>query len=460
MTANIGITSTENWHASLMAEFAWFREVLSARIALYFGQECPYASPIDVPVPDLTQQPGLYARWAIAHELTVPERLVVMLALAPEVAPEALDPFFIRNATYDRVHSEFGGFTGRGHAGFLPTHETALFLLAGDNPAARLDLLPLLQPGSALVDHWIIDSGPSLTPDSTGVPLPEPATARPLALSAAAVTVLRDGGKATLVVPPGVPGTPLTSRLEWDDLVVPPATGAALARVLAWIEHGGRLHEVDGLGPHLRPGHTILFHGPSGTGKTLAAALVGKKAERPVISVDLAQLVSKYIGETEKNLDRLFTEAERRGWILFFDEADALFGKRTSINSSNDRYANMEVGYMLQRLEAFSGLAILASNLVTNFDDAFLRRFHQLIHFPLPDAPMRERLIRDCLGSAVSAEIDARHLATKFTVSGATIVNAIRHAWLSAYAAGDTALQRDEIEEGFRLELAKEGKSS
>jgi SpoVK/Ycf46/Vps4 family AAA+-type ATPase len=131
-------------------------------------------------------------------------------------------------------------------------------------------------------------------------------------------------------------------------------------------------------------GYRALFHGPPGTGKTLTAALVGKEFDIPVYRIDLSMVVSKYIGETEKNLELLFDRAEKKGWILFFDEADALFGKRTDVKDAHDRFTNQEVSYLLQRIEDYNGLVILATNMKSNIDEAFIRRLHLVIHFPLP----------------------------------------------------------------------------
>ena len=133
----------------------------------------------------------------------------------------------------------------------------------------------------------------------------------------------------------------------------------------------------------LKPGFKALFHGLPGTGKTLTAMLIGKKTGLDIYRVDLSQMVSKYIGETEKNLAKVFDKAEHKNWILFFDEGDALFGKRTNTKDAHDRYANQQVSYLLQRIEEYDGLVILATNLKNNIDDAFLRRFQSIIHFPM-----------------------------------------------------------------------------
>ena len=137
-------------------------------------------------------------------------------------------------------------------------------------------------------------------------------------------------------------------------------------------------------------GVIFLFYGPPGTGKTLTAGLLGNELEIDVYKVDISMVVSKYIGETEKNLELLFARAADKGWILFFDEADALFGKRTGVRDAHDKYANQEVSFLLQRIEDFNGLIILATNMKNNIDDAFIRRFNSIIRFPLPNAEERK----------------------------------------------------------------------
>ena len=173
----------------------------------------------------------------------------------------------------------------------------------------------------------------------------------------------------------------------WSDLVVTPAVSAALREVTARVRHralvldGWQLRRGGGRGDGL----TAMFSGPSGTGKTLAAEVIARELGVDLHTVDLATVVDKYIGETEKNLDRIFDEAEQVNTVLFFDEADALFGKRSEVRDARDRYANVEVAYLLQRMERFDGLAILATNLRLNIDDAFARRLDVTVDFPKPE---------------------------------------------------------------------------
>jgi ATPase family associated with various cellular activities (AAA) len=187
-----------------------------------------------------------------------------------------------------------------------------------------------------------------------------------------------------------------------------------------------------------RRGLTALFAGASGTGKTMAAEVVAREMGLDLYVVDLASVVDKYVGETEKNLDRIFAEAESVNGVLLFDEADALFGKRSDVSDAHDRYANVEVAYLLQRMEMFEGIAILATNLRSNLDEAFARRLDVLIDFPEPEDEDRLRLWRRCLGTAAPREddLDLEFLARAFRLSGGNIRNIVVSA---AYAAAEAA---------------------
>jgi SpoVK/Ycf46/Vps4 family AAA+-type ATPase len=180
------------------------------------------------------------------------------------------------------------------------------------------------------------------------------------------------------------PAERIDTAMDWDDLVLHPRTSKQIREIEHWVTHNDTLLREWDMGRRLKPGYRALFHGPPGTGKTLTATLLGKQTDRDVFRIDLSRMVSKYIGETEKNLSRLFDKAENKDWILFFDEADAFFGKRTDIRDAHDKYANQEAAYLLQRIETYGGLVILATNQRGNIDDAFLRRFQAAIQFPMP----------------------------------------------------------------------------
>lgn len=226
----------------------------------------------------------------------------------------------------------------------------------------------------------------------------------------------------------------------WHDLVLAPERQAQLDEIIHRMQHRTRVMERWGFGAKVAGtrGTTALFVGPPGTGKTLAAALIAGETRRDLYRIDLSQVVSKYIGETEKHLERVFTEAEACDAALFFDEADALFGKRGDVKDAHDRYANIEVGYLLQRLERFPGLVILATNLRRNIDDAFLRRIDVIVEFPLPDAAERARIWAGVWPDAAprADDIDADDLAQRFELAGGHIRNVALAAAFAAAAEG------------------------
>lgn len=187
----------------------------------------------------------------------------------------------------------------------------------------------------------------------------------------------------------------------------------------------------------LNKGVCALFAGASGTGKTMAAEIISGELGLDLYKIDLATVVSKYIGETEKNLERIFTTAETANAVLFFDEADALFGKRSDVRDAHDRYANIEIAYLLQRMEEYDGVAILATNLRQNVDNAFLRRLHFIVEFPMPDEAHRARMWREFLpAEAPVDEIDFEFLAREFRLSGGNIRNIVVSAAYLASANG------------------------
>ena len=181
-------------------------------------------------------------------------------------------------------------------------------------------------------------------------------------------------------------------------------------------------------------GITVLFAGPPGTGKTMAAEIMAYRLKLPMYRIDLSQVVNKYIGETEKNLKRIFDAADISDMVLFFDEADALFGKRTDVSDSRDRYANLEISYLLERMERFKGLAILATNRKEDLDEAFLRRLRYIIDFPVPDEAERAEIWKQVIPHAVAenSRIDIPFLARQFPLSGGHIRSIVFNACLQS----------------------------
>ena len=435
----------------LAADLHWLAAVLQRRLDAYFADpSCSPPLPGELAPPDLAASDSPYAQLLRQRALPPAQRLLLLLALAPQLRPQLLDVLWARNGATQRGFSEFGGLQGAASGHFIPTGETAAFLLAGDDLGERLRALRRLADAAGQRSDDLLQP---LRPPPGESPLAAALRPTSALLAALAIDLAGDDGE---ILPP----QRVATGLEWSDLVLPPATLAQLEEIRDWLVHGDTLLVDWGLGARLRPGYTSLFHGPSGTGKTLSACLLGKLCGREVHRIDLSMVVSKYIGETEKNLARVFDLAGQRGWILFFDEADALFGQRTRVDSAHDRYANQEVSYLLQRIEDFPGVVILSSNLRGNIDDAFMRRFQSVIAFEMPQPAERYRLWTEALPARLmpDPDLDFAQLAERHEISGGTIINVIRYAALRALVRGDGRLAHEDVDAGIRRELLKEGR--
>ncbi len=246
----------------------------------------------------------------------------------------------------------------------------------------------------------------------------------------------------------------------WEDIVLPKDAKEQLKEVCGYIKHRGTVYTDWGFDRKLSMGKglNVLFSGPSGTGKTMAAEIIARDAGLDIYKIDLSCVVSKYIGETEKNLNNIFKEAETSNAILFFDEADALFGKRSEVRDSHDRYANIEINYLLQRMEEYEGIVILASNFGNNIDEAFLRRMHFKIDFALPEEKLREEIWKHIFPeeTPVGNDVDFGFLAN-FKITGGNIKNiALNAAFLAAGNSG--VVKMEHIIRGTRREFQKMGK--
>ncbi len=239
----------------------------------------------------------------------------------------------------------------------------------------------------------------------------------------------------------------LEARASWSDLVVPSDTESMLERLVTQVQHRSTVYDGWGFAAATDRGLGVsaLFAGASGTGKTLAAEVIAARVGIDLFRIDLSALVSKYIGETEKNLRRVFDAAESGGAILLFDEADALFGRRTEVRDSHDRYANVEVSYLLQRMEAYRGLAILTTNMKDALDPAFVRRLRFIVDFPFPDQANREAIWRIAFPPGAPAQIDPKKLA-RLTVTGGNIRSIALDAAFRAASGGHPITMADVLE--------------
>jgi hypothetical protein len=259
--------------------------------------------------------------------------------------------------------------------------------------------------------------------------------------------------------------TVLPCPFSWEDIVLPPDTTRHLHEIAAQAVHRSTVYDLWGFGEKrpLGRGISAMFAGPSGTGKTMAAQVLAAHMEVVLFRIDLASVVSKYVGETEKNLREIFDEAERLNAVIFFDEADALFGKRTEVKDAHDRYANIEVNYLLQRMESYDGLAILATNRKGDIDQAFLRRLRFIVDFPMPGISERTRIWQLALpeqavdGTPLLEEIDCAGLARRLEITGASIKDIALGAAFLACDEG-SKIGMNHLMTAARREMAKYGR--
>ena len=443
---------TENIN-TLLQEIDWLEQVINQVIKSYLLQDGHEKHGLDIDLPNLTDNNSAYADVVKQWSLNSFDRLALALTMAPHLKPEVLDLFLGKNQMYDRGFTEFGGVIDKDHRGFLPTGQTLAFLITSGNPEYRLQLMNVLGKESELIKNQVLvlSETESYIPDLNGV----------LSLSDRWMHYFLTGEKLKREFSTSFPAQKISTSLEWDELVLSDTVMDQVLEINAWINNGKTLMEDWGLEKMIKPGYRALFYGPLGTGKTLTATLLGKSSGREVYRVDLSMIVSKYIGETEKNLARIFDVAAHQDWILFFDEADALFGKRTDVNSSNDRHANQQTAYLLQRIEDFSGTVILASNLRADMDEAFTRRFQAIIHFSMPGKDARYQLWQKAFSGkcTLSPEIDLNNIAENYELTGGSITNVLRFCALAAIRRDDNVVTKQELMNGIRNEFKKENKT-
>ncbi|TAF34726.1 MAG: ATP-binding protein [Cytophagales bacterium] len=431
-------------------EMLWLEDIIQERLGAYFAQT---AFALNLKEPRFKQESPLN-EIIKQYKLNAEERLVLGLALAPHLKPQMLDIFFTKNPAFDRGFSEFGGVKGVQHSGFLPTAETAVFLLSGQNLQKRLEYLRLFTSESPLIRDRILDFDASLRG--------EPALAAPLRVSEDFLNLLLFGRPYQPDYSNVFPAKRLETGLNWNDLIVEPEVQETLQDIRAWVKHNKTMQEL-GLYDKVRRGYRALFYGPPGTGKTLAASLLGKVENLSVYRIDLSMIVSKYIGETEKNLASVFDKAENKNWILFFDEADALFGKRTSTKDSKDRHANQEVAYLLQRIEDFPGLVVLATNLKGNLDEAFSRRFQTMLFFPVPTPALRQTIWENAFnikGFYNEPDIVWEDISKQYELTGGAITNVLRYCVLQALKSDRKRISKHDLLRAIRNEMYKDGKTT
>ncbi len=436
------------------SELAWFGDVLNARFMAYFPSDGDAEPSYDVTTirpPNLPHNDSPYNKFIRSHRLGFHERLAIILAMIPHARPRLLDVFFTKNETFDRPFTEFGGEVV--HGAFWPTLQTLAFVAAGDDIERRFSILEMFSTFGHPFGKTGVLSLAQSSHESGAINF-----GSRLVMSQSHSYQFTIGNCPAPENSAAFPAKHIHTDLDWRDLILAPETERQLDELRTWLAHGSRLLEEWGFAGKLRRGYRSLFYGPPGTGKTMAACLLGRFADRPVFRIDLSHVISKYIGETEKNLSGLFDRAQKQDWILFFDEADALFGRRTQTKDSHDRYANQEVAYLLQRIEDYDGVAILASNMRDNIDPAFMRRFESVVHFPIPSTKQRLRIWANGFSSQskLANDVQLPTLAREHEFSGASIMNVIRDCSLAALKRGSEIITDEDIQMAIAKELRKD----
>lgn len=392
------------------------------------------------------------ARFLQERKPTQEEVIMLLTALAPHVYPNFYDAVLARFVPKGRELPEFGGLKGTGYAGTLPSGNTVAFILAGNDLATRLEIQYAFKHSSFLTKESVLwlEQPQGNDPFLNGR----------LMIDEELAEWFTTGTLSMPKLSSNFPAEHISTELEWEDLVLDPETMSRIKELEHWLENNDTLLYEWQMHKKIKPGYRVLFHGQAGTGKTLTASLLAKSCKKPVFRIDLSMIVSKFIGETEKNLAKLFNKAESKNWILFFDEADALFGKRTSVRDAHDKYANQEVSYLLQRIEGYNGLVILATNFKNNIDDAFTRRFQSIVHFPKPKAPERLKLWQKAFPTQVSfdPDIDFQIIAKDYEVTGSNIINIVQYCCNELLATGSQVMNLKRLKKGIRREYAKENK--
>ena len=436
---------------ALETGMTYLAKVIDWRLSTYFGDDSQTAQMPSPPSNWLTVDTPLH-HFIHHYQLDVAEQLTLFIALAPHLQPSFFEQTITNQLPQGGEYPQMGGWRGKSYRGFLPTGETVLFLLGSDRLSDRLRLQSFFREEHPFIRQNIL----YLEPPPKG----EPLMSGKLVMSQDYVDLFTQGYFSRPQFSLQFPAQRITTEMEWDDLVLNSQTLEQIHELEAWITHSPTiLYEWD-MKRKLKLGYRVLFHGPPGTGKTLTASLLGKYTDKDVYKIDISMLVSKFIGETEKNLSNLFASAESKGWILFFDEADALFGKRTNVRDAHDKYANQEVSYLLQRVENYDGLVILASNFKSNIDEAFMRRFQSIIHFPLPNTQERLKIWEMAFPPQLelAETVELSNLASSYELTGADIMNIVQYCCLQALKQGNAVIQHKNLVHAIKRELSKAGK--
>lgn len=447
---NIKVKSNGNLK-SVSEELKWIRKIIDYRLS-HNSEDYSDDNIVNLP-PDLINQDDPYSKFITENNYDVAERILLGLTLASTFQPNLLISF-IEEFDNLNLRLQFGGVIKDKGLNFTPSLRTALFLLAGNDKnlfAKYFELFhlkhPLFVQGVIELDNFYKENN---------------RLKFQISLNDAFLEHFLSGNSPKLDEGENFPAKLGTSKIDFEDLVLSEECHNQLKDILKYLEVRKKLFAMEGVAKLVKTSYVAVFTGEPGTGKTITAKTLGKKLNLPVYVVNLARVVSKYIGETEKNLERIFDRFNDKDCILFFDEADALFGKRTEVKDSKDRYANQEVAFLLQKIEEFNGVVILASNvhdINKVFDKAFQRRIRRTITFDFPSENERLLLWQKALPVSFEYSPDlVVNLATNYQLTGASINNIIADTLIDAVYNESSIITFELLKPSMEIEYNKSGR--
>jgi|GEM_PF-170670 len=412
-----------------------------------------YAGPEYLPLSESDRGP--YAELLRRCALSSEERTLLLLVLINQFDPSRLVRLiqFVAEGT-QIMHAGLGGYLTRQTRRFIPTLSTVLYICSGRNSAdAVRNFLQLVTMGTLVREQIIRLRNVEHQEGRYSEFDLQPELAQEYAHH------LLYGREARPDFGEDFAAEEVRTHLEWDKHVVLP--DKTRAEVMLLHDTILSLENVRKRNSNLAKGMPALFHGPPGTGKTLTAKVLGKLTGRPVFRIDLARIVSKYVGETEKRLALVFDRAEGKDWILFFDEADVLFGRRTGVGDAHDRYANLLTAYLLQRMEDYCGVSLLSTNFKDNIDPAMIRRFLLTIHFPVPEHDERKKLWETAVPEGFELEPGFKlDIIAQAELTGSQIATILKLSAMRGAYRGDYMIRANDIKYFAILEYGKKGITS
>lgn len=435
-------------HKSLIDEMNWLKVIIAHRCnglnsetkssSIYEIQSVPNLS-IECPYGILVEK----------YKLDETGRIILAIAIATEYDQGIFEAILDTKNKKGKINVHAGGQLDNTKNMFLPTFQTALFLLAGNNQKLRSKYAAILSERHVLLKEQILYKGNlngELSHHIQAI----------IEIDDSYYSYILTGKTPRLDHGKHFPASLYESHLRMDDIVVDGFIGKSIQPIKHYIK--SLESDFYKTKDHLfKPGFMAMFYGPPGTGKTMLAGILANSYGIDMYHVNLSQVVSKYIGETEKNLEILFERLQGKNCMLFFDEADALFGKRSEVNDAHDRYANQEVSYLLQRIEQFDGLTILASNFKNNLDEAFMRRINVMIHMTRPKETERKELWKRYLPKGVNFinEQLLAYLTKEYSYTGANVRNVMEMVALELYHQQKSDITFNIIEPYLAIENVK-----